>query len=120
MSKVLNRFSSLVLKQNYVLIDKFCHKNTILFKFNRFSTNCVLNNWTKFNKRLIAGLKPNKFIICANCTSFSTFDDTGYKMPPISGQDFKQALDQLIKDNKVIIFSKTTCPYCSQVNNYLN
>ena len=37
-------------------------------------------------------------------------------MPPTgSPTDFGQKLEQLIAQNKVIIFSKTTCPFCSKV-----
>lgn len=37
-------------------------------------------------------------------------------MPPVvNGDDPSAAVAQLIKDNSVMVFSKTTCPFCSKM-----
>lgn len=36
-------------------------------------------------------------------------------MPPVGGSDLMSEIKTKIKDNKVVIFSKTTCPFCTKV-----
>ena len=37
-------------------------------------------------------------------------------MAPVSGSPM-EVVEQKIKDNKVIVFSKTTCPFCTKIKN---
>lgn len=36
-------------------------------------------------------------------------------MPPISGDSVQDYVEKLLKENKIVIFSKTTCPWCVKV-----
>ena len=38
------------------------------------------------------------------------------KMAPVSGSPM-EVVEQRIKDNKVMVFSKTTCPFCTKIKN---
>ena len=37
-------------------------------------------------------------------------------MAPVSGSPM-EVVEQRIKDNKVMVFSKTTCPFCTKIKN---
>ena len=37
-------------------------------------------------------------------------------MAPVSGSPM-EVVEQRIRDNKVIVFSKTTCPFCTKIKN---
>lgn len=43
-----------------------------------------------------------------------------WKMAPISPQQLESNIKNLIQSNKVMIFSKTTCPFCIRVKNLFN
>lgn len=52
---------------------------------------------------------------CVEIISSGNFIPTS-KMAPVGAPDLKKFIEDHVNSNKVMIFSKTTCPYCRKVN----
>jgi hypothetical protein len=121
MIKVLTKWNSLVDRsvfniRNYSLIKYNFNINKYLIKANnkKVLSNSLLNSYIDFNIKSV--LKSHSIY----SKSFATFSDNNdNKMPPINGSNYSQFLDKLINENRVVIFSKTSCPFCTQVLNFI-
>jgi len=64
-------------------------------------------------------LLRNRFIIAQQQQQrvfSSSSKSKSSRMPPISGNNSVQDyVEKLLKENKIVIFSKTTCPWCVKV-----
>jgi hypothetical protein len=45
----------------------------------------------------------------------STSKSRSSRMPPISGDPIQDYVEKLLNENKIVVFSKTTCPWCVKV-----
>jgi hypothetical protein len=122
MIKVLIKLNSLIDRnvlniRNYSLIKSNFNINKFLIKTNykQVLSHSSLNSYIDFNIKSVSKSHP---IYRKSFATFSANNDN--KMPPINGSNYSQILDKLINENRVIIFSKTSCPFCTQVFNFIN
>lgn len=114
MSKALNRLIGLIVKQNVLITNKRL--------FTQSTTNCskLFNRFQNTNKFYFTP-KPQKlslnkiFVFNRDFFTSNNSFNNNRGMPPIGEKNFGQVLNDLISQNKVVIFSKTTCPFCTKV-----
>jgi uncharacterized protein YvpB len=121
MVKVLTKVNPLINRnvlniRNYSLIKSNFNINKYLIKVNnkQVLSHSPLNSFIDFSIKSVSKSHP------IYSKSFVTFaDNNDSKMPPINGSNYSQLLDKLINENRVLIFSKTSCPFCTQVLNFI-
>jgi len=84
-----------------------------LICFSRPSCRTDLQLFHEINFRLFSSSS-------ASSSSWHPFDrffggDDDAKMPPVSASNVKEVADNYIKDNNVMVFSKSYCPFCHKV-----
>lgn len=69
-----------------------------------------------FRKIVVIGIRLKPYSVTTRRATFWTNLFNKNKMPPInSSTQLKDEITKLIDNNKVMVFSKTTCPFCIKV-----
>jgi len=87
----------------------------------RFTNSCTVASRSVRNRRLGLLFQTRRIEKSFSVSATDYFNKSGIlcvKMPPI--QDANDFTDGLIKDNKVMIFSKSYCPFCKKVKEIFN